>query len=103
MYVWPLFAVYGVYMALTDGVGRALVTDFVPPRDRATAIGIYTGVTGAMILVSSVLAGVLWDTIGASARSTWGRLRRSLPLPRWSPFCRDVEVRSKCEIRSRRS
>jgi len=67
MYVWPLFAVYGVYMALTDGVGRALVTDFVPPRDRATAIGIYTGVTGAMILVSSVLAGVLWDTIGASA------------------------------------
>ena len=66
-YVWPLFAVYGVYMALTDGVGRALVTDFVPARDRATAIGLYTGVTGGMILIASVLAGVLWDTVGASA------------------------------------
>ena len=66
-YVWLLFAVYGVYMALTDGVGRALVTDFVPARDRATAIGLYMGVTGGMILIASVLAGVLWDTVGASA------------------------------------
>jgi len=43
------------------------VTDFVPARDRATAIGLYTGVTGGMILIASVLAGVLWDTVGASA------------------------------------
>ena len=64
---WPLFAVYGFYMALTEGVGKAFVADFVPSEDRATALGIYTGALGAMILVSSVLAGLMWDHIGAEA------------------------------------
>jgi MFS family permease len=65
--VWPLFALYGVYMAMTEGVARAYVTDFVPAEERATALGVYTGAMGVMVLVSSVLAGVLWDAIGASA------------------------------------
>ncbi len=65
--IWPLFAVYGLYMALTEGVGRAFVADFVPSGRRATALGLYQGATGAMILLSSVMAGVLWDAVGAAA------------------------------------
>jgi len=65
--VWPLFAVYGLYMALTDGVGKALVSNLVPPSARATAIGVYTGALGAMILAASLLAGGLWDVIGPAA------------------------------------
>ena len=64
---WPLFAVYGVFMALTEGVGKAFVTDLVPEAGRATALGLYTGAIGAMVLVSSVLAGALWDVIGPGA------------------------------------
>ena len=64
---WPLFAVYGFYMALIEGVGRAFVTDFVPARDRATALGVYTGALGGMVLLSSVIAGLMWDYIGPSA------------------------------------
>jgi len=66
-YVWLLFAVYGVYMALTEGVGRALVADFVGAQWRGTALGLYQGAMGLMILMSSILAGVLWDQVGASA------------------------------------
>jgi len=66
-YIWLLFAVYGVYMALTEGVGRALVADFVGAQWRGTALGLYQGAMGLMILLSSVLAGVLWDQVGASA------------------------------------
>lgn len=66
-YVWGLFAVYGVYMAMTEGVGRALVTDFVGARWRGTALGLYQGSMGMMILLSSVIAGVLWDRIGPAA------------------------------------
>jgi len=66
-YVWLLFAVYGIYMALTEGVGRALVVDFVGAQWRGTALGLYQGAMGLMILLSSVLAGVLWDQVGASA------------------------------------
>jgi MFS family permease len=65
--VWPLFMAYGVYMALTEAVGKAFVVDFAPAAARATALGIYTGLTGAMILVSSVTAGVLWDQVSPSA------------------------------------
>jgi MFS family permease len=66
-YVWLLFAVYGIYMALTEGVGRALVVDFVGAQWRGTALGLYQGVMGLMILLSSVLAGVLWDQVGHAA------------------------------------
>ena len=65
--VWPLFAVYGVHMALTEGVGRAFVADFVPSERRATALGLYQGAMGGMILLSSVIAGVLWDVIDPAA------------------------------------
>ncbi|MEE8347239.1 MAG: MFS transporter, partial [Dehalococcoidia bacterium] len=65
--MWPLFAVYGLYMALTEGVGRAFVADFVPSDRRATALGLYQGAMGAMILLSSVIAGVLWDAVDPAA------------------------------------
>lgn len=65
--MWPLFAVYGMYMALTEGVGRALVADLAPARARATALGLYTGALGGMVLLSSVLAGLLWDQVDVRA------------------------------------
>jgi MFS family permease len=65
--VWPLFAVYGVHMALTEGVGRAFVADFVASERRATALGLYQGAMGGMILLSSVIAGALWDTVDPAA------------------------------------
>lgn len=77
---WPLFAVYGVFMALTEGVGKAFVTDLAPAAGRATALGVYTGAIGAMVLVSSVLAGVLWDAIGPSAPFALGAATGALAL-----------------------
>lgn len=65
--VWPLFAVYGLYIALTDGVGKALITDLAPAERRATALGAYGMVTGVAALLASVVAGLLWDQIGVSA------------------------------------
>src|SRR5581483_11824821 len=65
--VWPLFAVYGLYIALTDGVGKALITDLVPQARRATALGAYGMLTGLAALAASVVAGVLWDTVGIPA------------------------------------
>jgi MFS family permease len=65
--IWPLFAVYGLYMALTEGVGRAFVADFVPSERRATALGLYQGAMGGMVLLSSVIAGALWDLVDPAA------------------------------------
>jgi MFS family permease len=66
-YVWLLFPVYGVYMALTEGVGRALVAGLVPGERRGSALGLYHGGIGLMALLSSIMAGLLWDHVDASA------------------------------------
>jgi len=65
--VWPLFAVYGLYIAMTDGVGKALISDLAPVERRATVLGAYGTLTGVLVLVASTLAGVLWDLVGAWA------------------------------------
>ena len=66
-HIWALFGVYGVYMALTEGIARAFVSDLAPQRIRATALGTYTMAIGLGALLSSIMAGVLWDRIGVSA------------------------------------
>ena len=63
--VWPLMALYGIYMALTDGVGKALIADHAPRESRGKAMGLFYGLTGATTFVASVVAGVVWDRFGA--------------------------------------
>ncbi len=60
-------AIYGVYMALTEGVGKALIADHAPSDCRGTAMGIFYGLTGLTTLIASVSAGILWDRFGAPA------------------------------------
>lgn len=62
--MWGLFIVYGIYSALTEGVGRAIVADLVPEKLRGTAFGIYNALTGVALLPASVIFGFLWDTFG---------------------------------------
>ena len=64
--ILPLFAVYGLYMALTDGVGKALIADHAPKDQRGRALGIFNLATGITTILSSVVAGVLWDRIDPS-------------------------------------
>jgi MFS family permease len=65
--IWPLFAVYGLYTALTDGVGKALIVDHAPAEHRGRALGIFYLATGLASIFSSVVAGLLWDRVGPSA------------------------------------
>jgi MFS family permease len=62
-HLWLLFAVYGVYYGVTEGVGKAFVADLVPAELRGTAYGYYQMVVGALLLPASVLAGYLWEAV----------------------------------------
>ncbi len=60
-----LYALYGAYYALTEGVAKAYVADLVPePARRGSAYGAYNGVIGLSALPASVIAGVLWQGVG---------------------------------------
>ena len=65
--IWPLFVVYGVYIAATEGVARAWVADQAPAGASGTAYGVFAAATGASLLVASVVAGVLWASVGPAA------------------------------------
>lgn len=72
IFIWPLFIIYGLYEALTEGVGKAYVVDIVPSDKRGTALGIYHAATGFMMLFASIIAGLLWDVLGAPAPFIFG-------------------------------
>jgi MFS family permease len=57
-------ALWGVHMGLTQGVFSALVAATAPSDLRGTAFGIFNLVSGAALLVASVLAGWLWEAFG---------------------------------------
>ena len=61
---WTLFVAYGFFYGMTEGVEKALVTDFVPSAKRGTAFGIYHGAVGIAALPASLLFGVFWMEIG---------------------------------------
>ncbi|HEY5903112.1 MAG TPA: MFS transporter [Anaerolineales bacterium] len=63
--IWALFALYGIYYAATEGASRALVADLVPVEQRGTAYGLYNAAVGLAVLPASVIAGVLWQGVGA--------------------------------------
>ena len=66
-HLWPLFLVYGIYMAFTDGMARAMVAELSPEERRGTFLGLYHTGIGLMAVAASVLAGVLWDVLGKPA------------------------------------
>lgn len=65
--VWVLFAAYGLYLGLSQGVLLALVADQVPATFRGTAFGLINLVTGVALLPASLLAGWLWQQISPQA------------------------------------
>lgn len=79
-YLWPLFLTYGVYMGLTQGVGRALIADFAPANARGTALGIFNFAGGMAALLSSLLAGLLWDAYGPATTFAFGSVTALLAL-----------------------
>ena len=70
--VWPLFLVYGIYIALTEGVSKALISNLIPSEVRGTALGLFYMVTGLLAVAASVIAGILWDRISPAAPFYFG-------------------------------
>ncbi len=65
--LYGLFAFYGLFMAATEGVEKALVADIAPPQFRGTAFGWFNLTTGAMLLPASIMFGWVYEHVGALA------------------------------------
>ena len=64
--LWSGILLWGLHMAMTQGLLAAMVADTAPPDLRGTAFGFFNLVSGAALLLASGLAGLLWDRWGAA-------------------------------------
>jgi MFS family permease len=66
-----LFAFYGLFMAATEGVEKALVADLAPTARRGACFGWFNLTAGAMLLPASVLFGWLYEAASPSVAFTF--------------------------------
>lgn len=59
-------ALWGIHMGMTQGLLATMVADTAPADLRGTAFGFFNLVSGVAMLIASVVAGLLWDQLGAS-------------------------------------
>ncbi len=72
--MWMLFSIYGLYIAFTEGVEKALVSDIAPKDLRATLIGLHATLVGIGLFPASLLAGLIWDSLGPQFTFYFGGL-----------------------------
>lgn len=59
-------ALWGVHMGMTQGLLAAMVAHTAPANLRGTAFGLFNLVSGLAMLAASIIAGLLWDRLGAA-------------------------------------
>lgn len=57
---------WGLHLGVTQGLLATMVADTAPADLRGTAFGFFNLASGVTMLIASVLAGFLWDQLGAS-------------------------------------
>jgi MFS family permease len=67
-----LFIAYGAYNALISGAERAFIVETAPSGLKGTVLGIYGMLQGIGLLLASVIAGFLWDTVSSDAPFLFG-------------------------------
>jgi MFS family permease len=63
--IWCLFALYGLHLAMIQGLLLDLVDRAVEPTRRGTALSIFNLTIGVTLLVANVLAGLCWQGVGS--------------------------------------
>jgi MFS family permease len=59
-------ALWGLHMGMTQGLLATMVAHTAPSNLRGTAFGFFNLLSGIVTLVSSVIAGQLWERVGAA-------------------------------------
>ena len=76
--IWVLFAFYGLFMGLTEGIQKAFLATIIPSDFKATAFGVYNTAVGVAMFPASFFGGWLWDNISPSATFYFGSITAGL-------------------------
>jgi MFS family permease len=70
--IWLLFAFYGLFYGLTEGVEKAFLADMADPELRGAAFGWYNFAVGSGALPASLIFGLIWQRYGGVAPFLFG-------------------------------
>ncbi|ALI01083.1 multidrug transporter MdtH [Pseudomonas sp. FW306-02-F02-AA] len=73
-------ALWGLHMGFSQGILATLVADTAPDELKGTAFGIFNLLSGVCLLIASVLAGWLWQTVGAQSTFITGAVLAALAM-----------------------
>jgi len=58
-------ALWGLHMGMTQGLLASMIATEAPQHLRGTCFGVYNLISGLALLISSILAGFIWDKFGS--------------------------------------
>ncbi|MEE8174626.1 MAG: MFS transporter [Dehalococcoidia bacterium] len=67
-----LFGLYGVVYAIVETTQRAFACDLTPEQCQGAALGMLHTCTGIATICGSLIAGQLWEVVGAAAAFVYG-------------------------------
>lgn len=65
--IYALFGFYGVFLAATEGVEKALVADLAPKGLQGSAFGLFNMTAGIMLLPASIIFGNMYEAVSPLA------------------------------------
>lgn len=77
---WAGVVLWGLHLAMTQGLLAAMIADTAPADLRGTAYGFFNLASGIAMLIASALAGLLWDSFGATLTFVAGGAFSALAL-----------------------
>jgi MFS family permease len=72
VWLWLLFPIYGLYIAATDGVSKAYISEFITKNESGTFFGLHQTLLAIGGFCASFFGGILWSVISPRATFWYG-------------------------------
>ena len=71
-FLWFLFPIYGIYIAATDGISKAYLSEFIQKKESGSYFGAYYSLNAIGTFLASIVGGFLWQLVGPQATFLYG-------------------------------
>ncbi len=72
VWFWLIFPLYGVYIAFTDGISKAYISEFIKKEESGSYFGAYYTLTSVGNFLASFIGGLLWSKFSPSVTFYYG-------------------------------
>ncbi len=72
IFIWFIFPIYGIYIAFTDGVSKAYVSEFIDKKESGSYFGLHQTLMAIGAFFASTIGGLIWKKIDPSFTFYYG-------------------------------